>query len=499
MNDDQELLRAFAERKSEAAFAALVQQHLPVIYAAAFRQTGDAQCAEEISLAAFTLLARKAGSLQHHPALGGWLYTTTGHLAARWRRGEGRRRRREQEAHAMKEAETQPDELAGETLRPMVDALILDLPERDRLAVLLRYFEGQAYADIGRRLGLTENAARMRVDRSLEQLRMQLHRRGIVSTAAALGAALTAQATLVPPAGLAASITLGASTAVASGGLFFLMNTSILKTGLAVAAVGICAGTALWQRHENTQLQEEIASLQTRLKPARGLPHPAKPLPDASPTPEDFARLKAQVTALQGTPATSWQERADILKELMGQYPEFQIPELALATPEDWLDATKQPLTSDADYRRALAQVRTAVIVRFGENLGKALRAYMSQNNGAFPTDPAQLAPYFANPVSPEMWQHYKISPASRFPNMRMGGEYVLTVKSPVDPDYDNQVVVGPNGMGSTDVRALVMQPVIDAYRAANPSKTPDSPANLLPYAKTNAQRAAIQAASDHK
>ncbi len=499
MNDDQELLRAFAERKSETAFAALVQKHLPVIYAAAFRQTGDAHCAEEISLAAFTLLARKAGSLKLHPALGGWLYTTTGHLAARWRRGEGRRRRREQEAHAMKEAETQSDERTSETLRPMVDALILDLPERDRLAVLLRYFEGQAYTDIGQRLGLTENAARMRVDRALEQLRLQLHRRGIVSTTTALGVALTAQATLVPPAALGASITLGVSTAVAGGGLLFLMNTSILKTGLAVAAVGICAGTVLWQRHENTRLQEEIASLQTPLKPARGLPHSSTPSADASPTPEDFARLKSQVATLKETPATSWQERADILRELMGQYPEFQIPELALATPEDWLDATKLPLISDEDYRRALAHVRTTVMVRFGEGLRKALRAYLNQGSGAFPTDPAQLAPYFPNPVNAEMWQHYKISPASRFPNIGVGGEYVLTVKSPVDPDYDSQVIVGPNGMGSTTVRTLLLQPVLDAFRAANPGKMPGSSDDLLPYTKTNSQRSAIRAALDNK
>ena len=61
MNDDQELLRAFAENKSQEAFATLVQRHLPVIYAAAFRQTGDAHRAEDIALTAFTLLARKAG------------------------------------------------------------------------------------------------------------------------------------------------------------------------------------------------------------------------------------------------------------------------------------------------------------------------------------------------------------------------------------------------------------------------------------------------------
>jgi RNA polymerase sigma factor (sigma-70 family) len=495
MNDDQELLRAFAGRKSEAAFATLVQRHLPVIYAAALRQTGDAHSAEEISLSAFTLLARKAGSLTNHPALGGWLYTTTGHLAARWRRSEGRRQRREQEAHAMKETEVNPDELTAENLRPMVDDLVLALPERDRVAVLLRFFESRTYAEVGQQLGLTENAARMRVDRALELLRTQLHGRGIVSTAAALGAALTAQATLVPPAGLAASITLGASTAVAGGGLLFLMNTSILKTGVAVAAAGICAGGWLWQHHENTRLQGQIASLQAQLKPTPRATRVAAPSPDDTATTADFARLSAQVAALQGNAAASWQERADVLKELMTQCPEAQIPELEIATPEDWLDATKDPLKTDADYRRALAKVRTAVVMRFCQKLmSEALPAYRKQNGGTFPTDPAQLEPFFTNPVGPQVWQHYKIVPASRVPNLFMGGDVILTLKSPNDPDYDTQIALGTQGFGTTTFRTSILQPVTEAYRAANPGKPPSSPAALLPYAKTDAQRSAIKA-----
>lgn len=495
MNDDQELLCAFAEQESQEAFATLVQRHLPMIYAAAFRQTRDAHRAEEISLTAFTLLARKAGSLKTHPAVGGWLYTTTAHLAARMRRTEGRRLRREQEAHAMNEANAPTGDVSDETLRPIVDEVVLDLSERDRIAVLLRFFESQSYGAIGQQLGLTENAARMRVDRALEHLRTLLQRRGIASTAAALGAALSAQATLLPPAGLGAGIATSASAAVASSGLFFFMNTSLLKTGLAVAAVGLGAGGLLWQHHENTRLQAEVAMLQSHLRarPASASRR-AQASSDAPPNGDELARLSAQVAALQSDPAASWQERAEVLRELMEQFPEFQIPELALATPEDWLDATKNAPKTDADYRRALAQVRTAVLMRFSNHASAALKSYMKQNNGAFPSDPAQLEQHVANPLGPEVWQHYKISPASRFPSMKLGGDSVLTVKSPVDADYDSQIVVGPLGTGTMLVRGLVIQPVAEAYRVANPGKQPASLADLMPYAKTNAQRSAIQA-----
>ena len=401
----------------------------------------------------------------------------------------------------MKDTEATPDVLASETLGPVVDDLILDLPEDDRVAVLLRFFEGRSYAEIGRQLDLTENAARMRVDRALERLRATLQRRGIVSTAAALGAALTANATLTPPLGLAAGIATSASTAAVGGGLIFLMNTSLLKTGLAVAAVGVCAGGWIWQHHENARLQDEITSLQARLNPAARANRVAAPSPDAAPSPADFAHLSAQVAALSSNPAASWQERADVLRELVDQFPEMQIPELAIATPEDWLDATKEPLTSDDDYRRAMAQVRTAVVMRFCKQLmNEAIPAYRNQNGGGFPTDPAQLEAYFTNPVGPQVWSHYKVVPASRMPNLGLGGDTIITLKSANDPEYDTQIALGPQGLGNVPYgeRHGIIQSVIDAFRAANPGKVPNSHADLLPYAKTNAQRSAIGAAKAH-
>src|SRR4029077_4252915 len=90
--------------------------------------------------------------------------------------------------------------------------------DRDREAVLLRFFEGQAFAQIAARLSLSEDAARMRVDRALEKLRAALVRRGIASTAAALGVVLASQAGMAAPAGLAAGVTGVALAGAAHGG-----------------------------------------------------------------------------------------------------------------------------------------------------------------------------------------------------------------------------------------------------------------------------------------
>ena len=211
MTDDAELLRRYADEKSEEAFAEFVRRNLGLVYHAALRQCGgDAHRAEDVASAVFTDVARKAGSLARRLALAGWLHTSTCYAAAQAVRGEVRRQRREREAHAMNEiqAKANGDSAAAaewEQMRPVIDEALHALPERDREAVLARFFEGRAFAEIGARLALSEDAARMRVERALEKLRVALVKRGVTSTTAAvLGVALANQAGAAVPAGLAA-------------------------------------------------------------------------------------------------------------------------------------------------------------------------------------------------------------------------------------------------------------------------------------------------------
>src|SRR5262245_27530124 len=155
MRCDGDILREYAERRSEEAFAELVRRHLNLVYSAALRQLhGDAHLAQDVAQNVFTDLARKAGSLSGRRDLAGWLYTSTHFTAAKAVRTARRRHAREQEAQAMQEMLHSPTtELDWDSLRPVLDNVMLELKETEREAILMRYFENRQLSEIGERLG----------------------------------------------------------------------------------------------------------------------------------------------------------------------------------------------------------------------------------------------------------------------------------------------------------------------------------------------------------
>ncbi len=274
MNNDAELLRQYALENSQPAFAELVRRHLDLVYSAALRKVGgDTHAARDVAQAVFVALARNARSLTSRTTLAGWLYVTSQQQAAQWVRSERRRHTREHEAYTMNEIFNTPD-VDWHRLRPVLDDTLHELSEPEREAILLRYFEQQPYADIGRALLVSEDAARMRVDRALEKLRALLARRGVSSTAAALAAVL-GQQVAAAPASLATSITHAVAAIPAAAGAKFLMSTTQLLTGgVAVAAI---AAAVIFSRETNrpaleTSVTPRPQSVAAQTPPATGQP-----------------------------------------------------------------------------------------------------------------------------------------------------------------------------------------------------------------------------------
>jgi RNA polymerase sigma factor (sigma-70 family) len=270
MTPDPELLCEFTRTNSEAAFAELVKRHVNLVYSAALRQmNGDEHLAKDVAQMVFTALARKAGSLSRRESLSGWLYTSAHFAAAKIVRGENRRRDREEKFMREPTSETAP-EADWEKLCPTLDDAMHELKETDREAVLLRYFENRQFAEVGAKLGLNENAARMRVERALEKLRGIFEKRGI-TTATTFASVISANAIQIAPVNLAATLTT-VSIATAGTGTFTLlkiMTATKLKLAFSVLVVVGAATAFVIQnqaqeklRAENESLTQQIASLQ---------------------------------------------------------------------------------------------------------------------------------------------------------------------------------------------------------------------------------------------
>src|SRR5829696_7440970 len=93
--EDLQLLRAYAEHRSERAFTELVYRHIDFVYSTALRLVNDSQLAEDVTQLVFIRLTRKPGSLRDGTVLTGWLYRTTQFIAQTALRSDWRRRKRE--------------------------------------------------------------------------------------------------------------------------------------------------------------------------------------------------------------------------------------------------------------------------------------------------------------------------------------------------------------------------------------------------------------------
>jgi RNA polymerase sigma factor (sigma-70 family) len=233
MSTDSELLLQYARDRAESGFAELVRRHVDLVYSAARRRVGgDPHLAAEVTQEVFLSIAHRAESLARHPVLNAWLHASTRNAAANILRRERRREFHRQQVQIMEERNsTERVSAQWDDVSAVLDDALDRLNEGDRRAIVLRFFENLSYAEVGSVVGLREEAARMRVTRALEKLRAQLQRRGVASTAAALGGILSTQAVTAAPTGLAIGIVARVTTAVSAttastAGLIHIMTTT---------------------------------------------------------------------------------------------------------------------------------------------------------------------------------------------------------------------------------------------------------------------------------
>ncbi len=231
---------------------ALLRQYINLVYSVALRRAGNPHHAEEIAQAVFLILAKKAGSLRHEKALSSWLFQAARLTANNLARSEARRHRREQEAH-MQSVLNEPGDDTWQRIAPLLDSAVAGLAEKDRHAIVLRFYQGRSLREVGAALGASEDASAKRVERALDKLRKYFSRHGVTSTTSALALALSANSVHAAPAGLAASVSIAAAAkgATAGGSTLTLIKSTLkimawtkAKTALIATAVVLLAAGA---------------------------------------------------------------------------------------------------------------------------------------------------------------------------------------------------------------------------------------------------------------
>jgi RNA polymerase sigma factor (sigma-70 family) len=274
MFTDVELLLAYTTNGSEEAFRELVERHLALVYSAALRQlNGDAHLAQDVAQSVFADLARKANGLAGRFQAGrgimaGWLLMSTRFAALKVIRSSQRRQKYERQAML----ESGDDNARQwELLRPVLDEMMVQLGDKERDAIVLRFFEQKDLREVGEALGLSEDAARMRINRAMEKLARLLKGKGVALSITALGASISAHGIQAAPAGLAGMVA-AASTLAGGGssvGLAILKIMGMTKIKTAAVGVLIAAGIGtpylIQQQRSLDRLQRENGNLRVQV------------------------------------------------------------------------------------------------------------------------------------------------------------------------------------------------------------------------------------------
>ena len=273
MRSDWELLQDFVKTRSDAAFTELVERHIDWVYSVALRRVGESHLAEDIVQSVFALLARKAGSLRRGTLLGGWLFRSTCLVAKCSLRANRRRKRREEQASAMMTtAQAHDDDPQWEQLAPHLDEAVASLSETDRSAVVLRFYQKKSLSEVGLHLGISEEAAKKRVSRTVDKLKTFMARRGVGLGGVVLAGMLAEKTVQAAPAALAGSV--AKTSAVISAALLPQLARDALNawrwTRIKwVSGVSVLLVAVLWLNSTRTSLSNQA---ELRLRTARASP-----------------------------------------------------------------------------------------------------------------------------------------------------------------------------------------------------------------------------------
>jgi RNA polymerase sigma factor (sigma-70 family) len=213
---DEQLLEDYISRRDEAALAALVRRHGPMVWGVCRRVLRNYHDAEDAFQATFLVLVRKVASIGSRHLLANWLYGVAHQTALNARATAARRGARERQVREMPESELiQQDR--WHDLQPLVDQELSCLHDKYRIPIVLCDLEGKTRKEAAQQLGCPEGTVAGRLARARGMLAKRLARHGVVLSGGGVVALLSQN---VASAGVPTSVvsaTIKAATVFAAG------------------------------------------------------------------------------------------------------------------------------------------------------------------------------------------------------------------------------------------------------------------------------------------
>ncbi len=169
MRTDAETIEAVLNGK-RADYAQLVRRYERVVHAVAVSILRDHHAAEDICQDAFLVAYRRLGTLRERASFGSWIVQIARNQAL----NRVRLRHAEQRLDESSEPVVRDGRIMLDSDNERLMVAVLELPDRERTAVLLRYFAGHSLEEISAITGQRAGTVGVQLHRARAHLRHML-------------------------------------------------------------------------------------------------------------------------------------------------------------------------------------------------------------------------------------------------------------------------------------------------------------------------------------